>query len=127
MEMPPPPPPRARGRSAWSRCDEAVARIAPTSTTTCQVCSSAIAQGEWQLGAMFIHVEGFMLMEWYHLQCSVGIPGGGLHDVLENVQSEMTPAQQQQFQAAYERLSDGSGIGSRPSPAATMASATMVS
>lgn len=129
MEMPPPPPPRARGRSAWSRCDEAVARIAPTSTTTCQVCSSAIAQGEWQLGVMFIHIEGFMLMEWYHLQCSVCIPGGGLHDVLENVQSEMTPAQKQQFQAAYECLTSGSDSnGSSPAAvAAAMASATMVS
>uniref|UniRef100_K3X8D5 PARP-type domain-containing protein n=1 Tax=Globisporangium ultimum (strain ATCC 200006 / CBS 805.95 / DAOM BR144) TaxID=431595 RepID=K3X8D5_GLOUD len=123
MEMPPPPPPRARGRSAWSRCDEAVARIAPTSTTTCQVCSQSIAQGEWQLGVMFIHVEGFMLMEWYHLQCSFCIPGGGLQDVLETVQSEMTSAQKLQFQAAYEKLVTSGG---NEGPLA-MASATMVS
>lgn len=120
-EMPPPPPPRARGRSAWSRCDEAVARIAPTATTTCQVCSSAIAQGAWQLGAMFIHVEGFMLMEWYHLECSAGIPGG---DVLETVQSEMSPAQRLQFQAAYEKLASSGSCDNNP---AAMASATLVS
>lgn len=122
--MPPPPPPRARGRSAWSRCDEPVARVAPTATTTCQVCSSAIAQGAWQLGVMFIHVEGFMLMEWYHLECSEGIPGG---DVLEAVQTEMTPAQRLQFRAAYEKLASGGAGNNAGDTGGAMASATMVS
>lgn len=123
MEMPPPPPPRTRGRSAWSRCDEAVARTAPTSTTTCQVCSKAIEQGEWQLGLMYIHIEGFMLMEWYHIECSSSIPGASLSDLLENVQSEMSPSQRQQFQAAYESLKAGnSGPGGLPPCATAMVS-----
>lgn len=75
---------------------------------------------------MFIHVEGFMLMEWYHLQCSFCIPGGGLQDVLETVQSEMTPTQKQQFQAVYEKLITSGGV--EPAAAAvSMASPTMVS
>lgn len=101
MEMPTT---RARGRSAWSRCQEAVARVAPTSTTTCQVCEQSIQQGEWQIGAMFIHVEGFMLMEWYHLPCTASIPGDALQDVLESVQSEMTADSKQQFQAAFQAI-----------------------
>lgn len=95
---------RSRSRSAWSRCEEAVARVAPTSTTTCQACSSCIAHGEWQLGLMFIHVEGFMLMEWYHVRCAAEMPGAALLDVLAAVQSDMTPQQRSQFQPVYESL-----------------------
>lgn len=93
---------RPRGRSAWSRCDQAVARIAPIGTTTCQVCGQSIAQGQWQLGLMFIHVEGFMLMEWYHLQCATRMPAAGLRELIETVQQEMTPEQRQDFCAAFE-------------------------
>ncbi|RLN95235.1 hypothetical protein BBJ28_00024834 [Nothophytophthora sp. Chile5] len=106
QQLPQVPPPGTGPRSsgAWSRCDQAVARVAPIATTTCQVCSACIAKGQWQLGLMFIHVEGFMLMEWYHLQCTKSLPGGGLSDVLETVQSEMTPAQKQEFQAACQQV-----------------------
>lgn len=98
---------RPRGRSAWSRCDQAVARIAPISTTTCQVCGAQIAQGAWQLGLMFIHVEGFMLMEWYHLQCAKRMPGAGLAELIETVQTEMTPEQKQDFCAAFNEAAAG--------------------
>lgn len=93
-----------RLRTSWSRCDQAVARAAPIATTTCQVCSKCVAKGEWQLGLMFIHIEGFMLMEWYHLQCSLSLQGSGLDNVLEAVQSEMSPAQKEEFQLAYQNL-----------------------
>ncbi|KAG7400468.1 hypothetical protein PHYBOEH_005496 [Phytophthora boehmeriae] len=101
----PPPGTSPRSSTSWSRCDQAVARVAPIATTTCQVCSSCIAKGEWQLGLMFIHVEGFMLMEWYHLQCSKTLQGSGLSDVLETVQSEMNPAQKKEFQSACQKVS----------------------
>ena len=94
-----------RSSNSWSRCDQAVARVAPIATTTCQVCSKGIAQGEWQLGLMFIHVEGYMLMEWYHLQCSKSLQGNGLSDVLQTVQSEMTEAQKEVFQLACQEAS----------------------
>lgn len=94
---------RPRGRSAWSRCDQAVARIAPLSTTTCQVCGMPIAEGSWQLGLMFIHVEGFMLMEWHHLACATKMPGDALGSLLETVQSEMTPEQKQDFCNAFSK------------------------
>ncbi|KAG7389559.1 hypothetical protein PHYPSEUDO_010204 [Phytophthora pseudosyringae] len=100
----PPPGTSPRSSNSWSRCDQAVARVAPIATTTCQVCSKCIAKGEWQLGLMFIHVEGFMLMEWYHLQCSKSLQGSGLSDVLHTVQSEMTPAQKQEFQLACQKV-----------------------
>lgn len=44
-----------------------------------------------------------MLMEWYHLQCSKSLQGSGLSDVLQTVQSEMTPAQKEEFQAACQK------------------------
>lgn len=94
------PPRLMRRRSAWSRCDEAVARVAPTATTTCQVCSAAIEQGVWQIGLMFIHVEGFMLMEWYHVGCTISVSGLVMDELLETVQSEMTSDQKQAFQDA---------------------------
>ncbi|CAI5731172.1 unnamed protein product [Hyaloperonospora brassicae] len=97
--------PRPRSGTSWSRCDQAVARVAPSATTTCQVCSKRIGQGEWQLGLMFIHVEGYMLMEWYHLQCSKSLQGNGLSDVLETVQSEMTDGQKQVFRLACQEAS----------------------
>ncbi|DAZ98628.1 TPA: hypothetical protein N0F65_000823 [Lagenidium giganteum] len=124
MEMPPPPPPRARGRSAWSRCDEAIARVAPTSTTTCQVCSNAIKQGEWQIGLMFIHLEGFMLVEWYHLECTHNLPGAGLDELLETVQNEMTPNERKLFQAAFDAAS--SCLPGSSSTAAAAVRATMM-
>ncbi|KAJ8524083.1 hypothetical protein ON010_g17035 [Phytophthora cinnamomi] len=96
----PPPGTSPRTSSSWSRCEQAVARVAPIATTTCQVCSKRIAEGEWQLGLMFVHVEGFMLMEWHHLQCSKSLQGSGLSDILESAQSEMTQAQKQEFQLA---------------------------
>ncbi|CEG36030.1 conserved hypothetical protein [Plasmopara halstedii] len=90
--------------NSWSRCDQAVARVAPISTTTCQVCSNCIAKGEWQLGLMFIHVEGFMLMEWFHLQCFKSLQGNGLTNVLQSVQNEMTTSQKQDFQLACQKM-----------------------
>lgn len=99
----PPPGTSPRTSNSWSRCDQAVARVAPITTTTCQVCSKRIVKDEWQLGLMFIHVEGFMLMEWHHLQCFKSLQGSGLSNVLETVQSEMTPAQRKEFQLACEK------------------------
>jgi hypothetical protein len=94
------PPQLTRRRSAWSRCDEVVARTAPTETTTCQVCSATIARGDWQLGLMFIHVEGFMLMEWHHVACMARVPGVVLDELLATVQSEMAAEQKEEFQVA---------------------------
>ncbi|EGZ16900.1 hypothetical protein PHYSODRAFT_330947 [Phytophthora sojae] len=96
----PPPGTSPRSSSSWSRCDQAVARVAPIATTTCQVCSQRIAKGEWQLGLMFVHLEGFMLMEWYHLQCSKSLQSSGLSGILESAQSEMTQEQKLEFQLA---------------------------
>lgn len=93
-----------RSSTSWSRCDQAVARVAPIATTTCQICSKYIARGGWQLGLMFIHVEGFMLMEWIHLQCSKSLEGSGLTNIFQSVQSEMTPAQKQDFQLACQKI-----------------------
>jgi hypothetical protein len=87
---------RPRRTSAWRRCDEAIARIAPTCTTTCQVCDDKINEGEWQLGLMYLHDDGFMLMEWHHLGCTASLPGQGLYE-LELVQNEMTPLQKREF------------------------------
>ncbi|KAG7389560.1 hypothetical protein PHYPSEUDO_010205 [Phytophthora pseudosyringae] len=100
----PPPGTSPRSSNSWSRCDQPVARVAPIATTTCQVCSKCIDKGEWQLGLMFIHTEGFMLMEWHHLQCSKVLQGSDLSDVLHAVQSEMTPAQKQEFQVACQKV-----------------------
>ncbi|KAL3656874.1 hypothetical protein V7S43_018215 [Phytophthora oleae] len=102
----PPPGTSPRSSNSWSRCDKPVARVAPTNTTTCQVCSNSIAPGEWQLGLMYIHVEGFMLMEWYHLRCSKSLQGSGLENVLETVQSEMTATQKQEFHLACQHIAN---------------------
>ncbi|RQM15987.1 hypothetical protein DD237_004458 [Peronospora effusa] len=99
----PPPGTSPRTSNSWSRCDQAVARVAPIATTTCQVCSKCIAKDEWQLGLMFIHVEGFMVMEWHHLHCFKSLQGSGLSDVFETVQIEMTPAQKKDFQLACQK------------------------
>ena len=52
---------------------------------------------------MFVHVEGFMLMEWYHLHCFKSLQDSRLSDVLEAVQREMTPAQKKEFQLACQK------------------------
>ncbi|GMF53144.1 unnamed protein product [Phytophthora fragariaefolia] len=96
----PPPGTSPRSSSSWSRCDQAVARVAPIATTTCQVCSKCIAKGEWELGLMFVHTDGFMLMEWYHLQCSKSLQGSDLSSIFESAQSEMTQMQKEEFQMA---------------------------
>ncbi|KAF1772122.1 Zinc finger, PARP-type [Phytophthora cactorum] len=108
-ELPQVPPPgttspRSSLSSSWRRCEHPVARIAPIATTTCQVCSKCIAKGDWQLGLMFIHVEGIMIMEWYHPQCSESLQGSDLTDVLQTVQSEMTPEQKKEFQLAFQKV-----------------------
>ncbi|EEY61203.1 uncharacterized protein PITG_01455 [Phytophthora infestans T30-4] len=104
-ELPQVPPPGTspRSSSSWLRSDDPVARVTPIATTTCQVCSRSIAKGEWQLGFMFIHVEGFMITEWYHLRCSESLYTS---DVLQNVQSEMTSEQKQEFQLAYQKVAN---------------------
>nr|CCA18651.1 conserved hypothetical protein [Albugo laibachii Nc14] len=102
--LPPPPPPRQRRASAWNRCDEAVARKAPTSTTTCQVCEQSIVKDNWQLGLMFLHTDGFMLMEWYHLSCSKCIPAGGLDNILERAQADMSADVLADFQIAVSKV-----------------------
>ncbi|KAJ0412665.1 hypothetical protein ATCC90586_002295 [Pythium insidiosum] len=110
-------PPRiTRRRSAWSRCEEAVARVAPTATTTCQVCSEAIAQGEWQIGLMFLHVEGFMLMEWYHIGCTACLPNMPVNEVLDMVQADMSTEQRQAFATACEGVL-GAAVGGSSSAA----------
>ncbi|OQR92197.1 hypothetical protein THRCLA_22400 [Thraustotheca clavata] len=55
---------------AWSQYKEAVLQVARTSTTTCQACTSKITCGQLRLGVMYLHVEGFMLMEWIHVSCN---------------------------------------------------------
>ncbi|KAF4317032.1 hypothetical protein BBO99_00002880 [Phytophthora kernoviae] len=68
----PPPGTSPRSSTSWSRCDQAVARVAPIATTTCQ--------------------------------CSKTLQGSGLSDVLETVQSEMSPAQKKEFQLACQKV-----------------------
>lgn len=101
--LPPPPPPRQRRASTWNRCDEAVARQAPTSTTTCQVCEESIMKDDWQLGLMFLHTDGFMLMEWYHLSCLKCIPAAGLDNILERAQADMPVDVLADFQVAVNK------------------------
>ncbi|ETV69834.1 hypothetical protein H257_14457 [Aphanomyces astaci] len=55
--------------TAWSQCKDAVMQVAHTSTTTCQACEGKIASGQLRLGVMYLHVDGFMLVEWIHLRC----------------------------------------------------------
>ncbi|ETV89949.1 hypothetical protein H310_15214 [Aphanomyces invadans] len=55
--------------TAWSQCKDAVMQVAHTSTTTCQACETKISSGQLRLGVMYLHVDGFMLVEWIHLSC----------------------------------------------------------
>ncbi|KAG9403909.1 hypothetical protein AC1031_005397 [Aphanomyces cochlioides] len=55
--------------TAWSQCKEAIMQVAHTSTTTCQACETKIASGQLRLGVMYLHADGFMLVEWIHLAC----------------------------------------------------------
>ncbi|EQC33897.1 hypothetical protein SDRG_08577 [Saprolegnia diclina VS20] len=75
--------------SAWSQYKEAVLQVATTSTATCQACSAKISAGQLRLGVMYLHVDGFMLMEWVHVSCEPSLPAA--FDTISFIETGVDP------------------------------------
>ncbi|OQR84882.1 hypothetical protein ACHHYP_12583 [Achlya hypogyna] len=74
---------------AWSQYKEAVLQVAHTSTATCQACNGKIDRGQLRLGVMYLHVDGFMLMEWIHVACDPCLAGS--FDTISFIETGVDP------------------------------------
>lgn len=62
-----------RNKKAWHLSKDHLVNAATGTTSTCRSCENLIEFGAIRLGFIFTHRQGFILIEWHHINC-IAVP-----------------------------------------------------